>query len=193
MFRAKWLAPAALLVPGVAFAHPGHLETLGYWAGFQHALFGVDHLLVTAGVGLLTAKLQSRRAWLLPAAFVVFGMLGGVLGMQHGAIPGLSLWVASSVIAIGAVLMTARQSLPLLTVLVAGIAVLHGHAHAAQTIGMHDALAFDAGLLHSTVTLLLAGVFAGRALQARPEGKHAWAAVGGVIATIGSWLVYAVS
>ena len=58
-------ALALLLVPAIAFAHPGHDES-GLVAGISHPLGGIDHLLAMIAVGLWAAQQKGAARWALP-------------------------------------------------------------------------------------------------------------------------------
>ena len=86
------LAPMAMLAAGVlagvwahvwagpAFAHTGVSATTGLAQGFLHPLSGLDHVLAMVAVGLYAAQLGGRGLWLLPSAFVVTMVVGGLVG-----------------------------------------------------------------------------------------------------------------
>jgi urease accessory protein len=99
---------------GTAQAHTGH-GTSGLWTGMVHP-FGLDHLLAMVAVGLWSVSaLPRQRAWCGPAAFLLaLGVGGWRLGaVGLGLLPGLEHGIALSVVLFGAMLVLARQPVPL--------------------------------------------------------------------------------
>ena len=92
---------AILLVPGIAFAHPGHSVDGGLLAGFLHPFSGIDHLLAMTAVGLLAAHLGGRALWAVPVAFVAVMVLGGVCGFAGVSLPFVETAIALSVLVFG--------------------------------------------------------------------------------------------
>src|SRR5580704_16564550 len=98
------LAAAFMLVPTVAFAHPGHDATPDFLHGFLHPLGGLDHILAMVAVGLFAVQLGGRALWLVPASFVAVMAAAGVAGMAGIEIPHVEAGIALSVLVLGAVI-----------------------------------------------------------------------------------------
>ncbi|MEJ1937150.1 HupE/UreJ family protein, partial [Nostoc sp. NIES-2111] len=94
-------AVAALLLPGVAFAHPGLDHTHGFGAGFIHPVTGIDHVLAMVAVGLFAAGLGGRALWLVPASFLGMMALGGALGMAGMTLPFVEAGLGAAVGVLG--------------------------------------------------------------------------------------------
>ena len=137
LFRA-----AALLAATAAPAHAHHAMDYampataleGLLSGFGHPVIGVDHLLFIAGAGLLAARFA--RGALLPLAFVVASVAAA--GLRYvGVDVGLGeLWIAGSLVVLGALMLAARAPGRGLTVglfMIAG--ALHGYALAEAIVG----------------------------------------------------------
>ena len=60
-------------------AHAGHDQS-SFEIGFLHPIHGLDHLLAMVAVGLLSARMDVKKMWTLPAAFVGMMAAGGLLG-----------------------------------------------------------------------------------------------------------------
>lgn len=172
------LALSAL--PTLAHAHPG-TGVSGLAHGFQHPLFGLDHLLAMLAIGLWAAQIGGRAIWAIPAAFVGTMAVGGALGMTGLSLPMMEPGVAASVLILG-LLITFAVRMPLAAALplVALFALFHGHAHGAEmpanTSGVTYALGFVAAtaLLHATGIALGVGI---QRLSTAPMVRLAGAAI----------------
>jgi urease accessory protein len=151
-------AAVLLLLPTLAFAHPGHGES-GFTAGFLHPVFGLDHVLAMLLVGLIAARIGGRALWLLPASFVCMMIAGGVVGVSGMALDHLEIVIAASLVAFGAVAATSRR-IPVfaLSLATGGFALFHGYAHGAELPANSDAITFAIGFVTSTVLLHAAGI-----------------------------------
>lgn len=191
--RTRRLALPALLVAltyaAPALAHSGHSHN-SFGSGFMHPIHGLDHLLAMIAVGLLSARMQTKRMWTLPAAFVGMMAVGGLLGTVWGG-GGIALFewgIMLSVLVFGLVAAIAPK-VPLAAgnAIVALFAICHGHAHVAE---MADASAYGyfPGMLLATALLHLVGLGIGLGLK---QGVGEWAvrASGGAIAALFAGIV----
>jgi len=162
-------AAALVLLPGIALAHPGHGDTIGFTHGFAHPLGGLDHVLAMAAVGLYAALLGGRALWLVPASFVGMMAVGGALGVAGVTLPYTEIVIALSVIVLG-LAVALRVSLPTLAAmaLVGALAIFHGHAHGSEMPPGAAGYAYAAGFMLATVALHAAGIALGL-----PAGKLA--------------------
>lgn len=156
---------AALLLPEIALAHPGHLDDGPFVAGLGHPLGGADHLLAMVALGLLAAQIGGRALRALPVAFVAGMIAGGTAGSAGLPFPGLEPMILASVVILGAlVAIAARPPLPPLVAGVAIFGLVHGWAHGAE--GPAQGLVLYAiGFASATMALHLAGIGAGRLVQ----------------------------
>jgi urease accessory protein len=181
---------AALLLPTLAQAHPGHGAT-GFSSGLTHPLLGWDHLLAMVAVGLWASQLDGRARWAVPAAFVGAMTLGGMLGVSGVSLPLAEFGIILSVLTLG-VLIAASIRLPSAAsaTLVGVFALCHGFAHGAEMPLGASVTGYAFGFVVTTAGLHLAGLAAGLGLQ---QAAHApWqrltgAAIclGGVMLSIG--------
>lgn len=152
---------ATILLPSLAFAHPGH-ETGEFIGGLSHPMLGMDHLLAMVVLGLLAAQLGGRALWALPMTFVTAMIAGGVSGWAGLAFAGVEPMILASVIILGALVAMALR--PPLVVLVPGVALFgfaHGWAHGAE--GPAQGLAeYAIGFALTTMALHLLGIAAGK-------------------------------
>jgi urease accessory protein len=148
---------ATFLLPGTAFAHPGHGDASGFMHGFAHPIGGLDHVLAMVAVGLLAAHLGGRALFLVPLSFVAVMALGGGLGMAGIALPFVETAISLSVVVLG-LAVALRLNLPTLAAmaLVGVFALFHGHAHVSEMPQSASGYAYAAGFL--TATALLHGI-----------------------------------
>lgn len=189
---------AGLLGAGTppAFAHLDPGEHGSFMAGLSHPLFGTDHILAMAAVGLWAALLATptdRRAmWLVPAAFVTTMLAGFAAAMLTLPLPLVEPVILASVVMIG-LLVAVALSVPVgaAMALVGFFALFHGHAHGGE-IGEAGAWPYAAGFALATALLhatgVAAGLLAGRTLGGSPLPTRlagAATAIGGVWLAIG--------
>jgi len=183
----RLLATCALVAAsGTASAHPLHGAGAGFAAGFTHPFLGLDHLLAMLAVGLWAAQLGGRWLWSVPAAFVTTMVAGGTLGFLGLALPLTEPLVAASVLVLG-LLVALRVRLQWAGLaLVAGFALFHGLAHAAELPAGAAAAAYAAGFAAATAALHAAGVGLGVWIR---SGRFAARLAGAPIALAGCWLL----
>jgi urease accessory protein len=181
------LLPLALfLIAEPAFAHVGDGLTGGFLGGFEHPLFGPDHVVAMVAVGLWGAFLGAPAIWLLPVVFPLVMAFGGALGILGVPIPGIEVGIAVSAIVLGLmVALAARPPLWVAAVLVGCFAIFHGYAHGAELPPGADAVAYSVGFVVATGMLHLCGIAFGL-LTRWPAGKIAVRAAGGAIAVAGA-------
>ena len=178
---------ALLLIPAVAFAHPGHGDS-GWMAGVSHPISGIDHLLAMVAVGLWAAQQQGTARWALPCTFVGTMLVGGVLGFEGLELPALESGIAASVLALGlAVALAVRPPLSLAMAATALFALFHGVAHGLELPEMSSPWAYAAGFVVATATLHALGYAVVRVL---PQAAAPLVRVAGVAsAATGVWLL----
>ncbi len=182
------LALALAVVSLPALAHPGHGTTLtDAVAGFMHPMLGLDHVLAMVAVGLWARFLGGKAVWLVPLGFVLCMVGGFALGLAGVNLPAVQLGIAASAVLLGVlVAVGARLPLALAVCLVAPVAVLHGHAHAAGLAGA--AANFGLGFVAATSLLHVAGITLG-SLLAGQRSRALAQGVGGTVAGIGLLLL----
>lgn len=150
-----------LALPLAVQAHPEHGGN-GFSSGFLHPFFGLDHLLVMVGVGLLAVRMGGRAVGWLPGGFILGMMLGGLAGVFLSPFPFMESAIALSVILVG-VALAWNPRLPVLpvAVAVAGMAVFHGCAHGAEMPAMSNGALYGIGFILGTALLHATGLFVG--------------------------------
>jgi urease accessory protein len=192
MWRKIAAATIAVLVPGVAMAHPGLPHVHDAVTGFVHPLTGIDHILAMIAVGVFAAQLGGRALWLVPAAFVTTMAAAGLLGMAGVPLPFVEIGIALSVIALGAAV-AFRIKLPVtIAMTVVGLfAIFHGYAHGVEMPETLSELGYGLGFVVATALLHLVGI-AGFLLlnRASKAGELAVRCLGGVAACAGVALLF---
>jgi urease accessory protein len=166
----KRLAATAVLLLAAtpAFAHVGVGTVDSFAAGFQHPLFGLDHVTVMIAVGLWAALKGGRALWVWPAAFVGVMLVGGALGMAHMPIPFVEPGILASVVALG-LLVAVAADLPVWTggVVIGAFALLHGHAHGTEVPETASGIEYMVGFAAATALLHALGIGAALTLGLR--------------------------
>lgn len=106
----------------------------GFLSGLAHPIIGIDHLAFIVAVGFLSAIVNNGR-WLL-ATFLLASLSGTGIHLLSLDLPASELFIAASVVLVGAVL--AKKDKPRLstTILIAAISGLfHGYAYGEAIIG----------------------------------------------------------
>lgn len=161
------LALAAILLPTLAFAHTGAGHTAGFLHGFEHPLFGIDHVLAMVTVGIFAWQLGGRALWLVPLTFVLVMAIGGGLGVAGVDVPFVELGIALSVVVLGAVVaFGVKAPLAVAMGLVGLFAIFHGHAHGTEMPLDASGLTYGLGFMLGTALLHLTGLAAGYAIGA---------------------------
>jgi urease accessory protein len=180
--RSLLLSLLVMVTATAASAHAGGAAGAGFATGLLHPLLGWDHVAAMVAVGLWGAFLGAPAIWVLPVAFPLVMALGGALGAAGVPLPGIETGIAGSALVIGlAVALAAQPPLWVAAVIVAAFAVFHGHAHGTEMPQAANPLTYAAGFVIATGLLHLAGIAFGL-LAARPAGRIAVRAAGGVIA-----------
>ena len=183
MSRKMLMFAAAALIPGPAFAHIGVGSTASFAVGVAHPLSGLDHMTVMIAVGLWAALKGGRSLWVWPVAFVTVMLVGGVLGMTRVPVPFVEPGILASVVALGLMVALAID-LPIWlgAVVIAGFALLHGHAHGSEATETVSGAEYMAGFALSTAALHIVGI--GFALGLSRANMRAAVRVAGVLCVL---------
>jgi urease accessory protein len=179
---------ALALVPSLALAHTGVGDTSGFLHGFEHPIFGLDHVLAMVTVGIFAWQLGGRAIWLVPTTFVVVMAAGGALGVAGTDIPFVETGIALSVVVLGAVVaLGIRAPVAVAMGLVGLFAIFHGHAHGVEMPENAAGLAYGIGFMVGTALLHLIGLGLGYAIGAIGDryGKAMVRGAGALIALAG--------
>ena len=187
-WRLTFWASTALLASALpAAAHPGHGPMSGFATGMLHPLSGIDHLLAMIAVGLWAGLCGGRRTWLWPATFVSSMVAGGAIGMSAVVAIPIEPAILASVVVLGlATALSLRAPLFLGGLLIAAFGLAHGYAHGTEMPHTAHGLGFAAGFTMATAGLHVMGVLAAGGLRRlRLDFVARFAGGGIVIAGIG--------
>jgi urease accessory protein len=184
---AGWTLAALLAVALPAAAHPGHGPLSGFAAGVQHPLSGIDHLLAMIAVGLWAGLCGGRREWLWPATFVSSMVAGGAIGMSAAMTIPVEPAILASVMVLGLATALSLRAPPVLGgMLIAVFGLAHGYAHGTEMPHTAHGLDFAAGFTLATAMLHMMGVMAAAgSRRLRLDVVTRFAGVGIAIAGIG--------
>lgn len=183
------LACVAFLAWTAAHAHSDQEGMSGLMAGYLHPLTGLDHLLAMLAVGIWGATLGAPLIWMLPVAFPLMMVVGGVLAIVGLPLPFVELGVALSVVALGlSIALRWKAPLSAAVAIVAFFGLLHGYAHGSELPGSVAPAAYAAGFVVSTGMLHLAGIALGL-LEKNKLGAQAMRVAGAAMALAGLWIV----
>lgn len=141
----------------------------GILSGLGHPIIGLDHFAAVVAVGCLAAAHRAGAA--LAGGFVLAMMAGVALHVQGTTVQGAELLVALTVIALGALMLRAREmSAAAALALFAGTGLAHGYVLGKSITGAEPtplyAYLFGLALIQSAIALGAMG--AARALMAEP-------------------------
>ena len=148
----------ALFSASPAFAHTG--GTLGgFISGFQHPIFGPDHLLAMFAVGIWGAQIGGRALWELPVVFPLIMSIGGMLGIAGVPLAHTELLIGLSVLCLGAAIAIAWKPIEIISIALVGLfAIFHGHAHGVELPNAADPVAYGVGFVSATGLIHVAGI-----------------------------------
>lgn len=149
----------AALTPSLAFAHSGGAHVHGFFAGLEHPLLGMDHLLAMVAVGMIGARSGGRSVVPVPLVFVSAMVAGASLSMAGIGLPSLETGIALSLVVFGAMVGLAKP-LPLAAAaaLTALFGLFHGNAHGLEIPESAGGMAYAAGFVLGTSMLHAIGV-----------------------------------
>ena len=96
------------LTPTPLWAHTGS-KTGGFTASFEHPILGLDHLVSMVAVGLWGAMLGPPALWVLPVAFPMVMVPGGLANLMGLPILGVEVGMVLSAIVIGILVMLEKK------------------------------------------------------------------------------------
>lgn len=171
------LALLLTMAAAPALAHTGVGSVDGFAHGLMHPLTGLDHILAMVAVGLWAGLVGGKARIAYPVAFVGTMVLAGIWGMSGGALPGVEIGIALSVVILGlAIALKLSPPLAAGTLACGLFAIFHGFAHGAELPENASGLSYALGFVVATaalhgVGLVLASQLAARApLLARVAG-----------------------
>ena len=183
---ARLVAFLSLALPAApAFAHHvmgGRMPATfleGMLSGLGHPVIGLDHFAAVVAVGCLAAAHRTGAA--LAIGFVVAMMAGVAAHLQGATVPGAEIFVALSVIALGAVLLTHREMRTVAALaLFVVVGLLHGYALGESIYGAEQTplLAYLVGLCVIQSAIALVAMLSARAALKRTKQAHSLRLIG---------------
>lgn len=182
----------AMLVAEPAMAHHlmgGRMPSSfgeGLLSGLGHPVIGLDHLAAVVAIGCL-ASLHAAGVR-LALGYVLAMMAGVAVHLMGATLPGAELWVALSVIALGAVLLTRRAMSPAAALaLFAVVGLLHGYALGESIYGAEQTplVAYLIGLAVIQGAIAVAAMSVARLLMRRMTEAAPLRLIGAGISGIG--------
>jgi len=169
---------------------PAHAHGFG-GSGLIHPLTGFDHLLAMLAVGAWSAQLGGAAILGVPAAFLGFMSLGGVVGIAGLSLPWVERAIAISVVVLGCAIAAERRISPLAAgAAVALFGTYHGFSHGSEVIGVSGRASYVAGFLVTTAGLHAIGAVAALLALESAAGVAWLRRSGAVTALLGVWLLF---
>lgn len=149
---------------------------IGFYDGLSHPVLGMDHFLAMVSVGIVSAQMGGRAMWTVPAMFVTFMVVGGIVGIvveineffqfeDNGIFIAnfisfiIELGIIFSVIFLGlAIAIEKKLSTNITMIFVAIFGLFHGLAHGLEMPWAINPILFALGFTAGTATLHLFGV-----------------------------------
>ena len=154
LFPVFWLG-----LPPTVFNHTRGGGAIGLTSGLRRPFSRWDYIFGTVAAGIWGAQLDTPAIWLLPIAFIIMMVFGGVVGLLGVRLPGVRPGIALSVIAFGALILSeAEPELWIAAAIVGLFAILHGYAHGTELPPGGDGLFFSLGFAITTGGLLAIGI-----------------------------------
>ncbi len=154
-----------------AYAHTGIAPLGGFLSGFEHPIFGVDHLLAMLAVGIWGAQMGGRAVWTLPVVFPAIMAIGGVLGILGIPVPRVEVMIGLSMLGLGlAIALAWKPHGALAIVTISVFAIFHGYAHGAELPEAADPILFAMGFVIATGLIHIAGIVFGLVLGRLANG-----------------------
>jgi urease accessory protein len=154
-----------------AFAHTGTGQLGGFLSGFEHPIFGIDHLLAMLAVGIWGAQMGGRAVWTLPVVFPMIMAIGGVIGILGIPVPRVEVMIGLSMLGLGlAIALAWKPHEALAIVSISVFAIFHGYAHGAELPEAADPVLYAMGFVIATGLIHVAGIIFGLVLGKLADG-----------------------
>ncbi len=173
-----------ILLSGVARAH--QVGGSGFMSGLAHPVLGFDHFLAMVSVGIWSAQLGGKAIWSVPTTFVIFMIIGAIIGILGFDVPLVEVGIAISVMLMGIAVATEKYiSTAVGFVFVAIFGMFHGHAHGVEMPTIANPYLYAVGFVLGTSLIHLLGVVIGVMAQKKAVSASLLRYVGAGIAGVG--------
>lgn len=185
--------PLILMLLLTSTAHAHSVQGGGLINGLMHPVFGTDHLLAMVAVGILSVQIGGRAIWTVPTAFLVFMLIGGVLGIKEVPFPAVETGIAVSVLVLGLAIALAKKMPVVLAMAFVGLfGMFHGYAHGMEMPSVAEPTLYATGFIASTAGLHISGVLIGLISHYIPRGDIVLRVLGACIAAMGFYILFGV-
>ena len=148
------------LLSSLAYTH--EVGGTGFLSGLMHPVLGFDHFLAMVSVGIWSAQIGGRAIWYVPATFVSFMIIGGIMGMSEVEIPMVEIGIALSVFLLGVAIATERfVAVWIGLIFVSFFGIFHGHAHGVEMPLIINPILYTIGFVLGTAMIHILGVIIG--------------------------------
>ena len=175
-----------ILIALSTFANAHQVGGTGFLSGLEHPVLGFDHFLAMVSVGIWSAQIGGRAIWFVPATFVNFMVIGGILGIYEIEIPIFEIGIAISVFLLGIAIATERYiNVKIGLLFISFFGIFHGYAHGVEMPNILNPFLFSLGFVISTSLIHILGVFIGIFALKAPKSREILRYIGAGIAGIG--------
>jgi len=158
----------------------------GFLSGFTHPVLGFDHFLAMVSVGIWSAQLGGRAIWYVPATFVMFMVVGGVIGINEIEIPLIEVGIALSVFLLGIAIASGTFiNVRVGLLFISFFGVFHGHAHGVEMPMVANPTLYAIGFISGTALIHILGVFVGILAEKKEQTASLLRYIGAGISGIG--------
>jgi len=155
-------------------------------SGLAHPVLGFDHFLAMVSVGIWSAQLGGKAIWSVPTTFVIFMIIGAIIGILGFDVPLVEVGIAISVMLMGIAVATEKYiSTAVGFVFVAIFGMFHGHAHGVEMPTIANPYLYAVGFVLGTSLIHLLGVVIGVMAQKKAVSASLLRYVGAGIAGVG--------
>lgn len=149
-----------LIFPSSTLAHS--IGGFGAIHGLTHPFLGLDHLLAMVAVGVIAVQWGGKALWQVPASFLGFMVIGGILAVTGFEVPLVESGIAFSVLALGVMMTFTKNLSPAFAMVCVGaFALFHGQAHGMEMPLAAQPALYALGFTLSTALLHFTGVVMG--------------------------------
>ena len=173
-------------ISAIARAHigTGTAENGAFMAGVTHPLLGLDHLLAMLAIGLWAGQNKGRTLWIAPLSFMLFMVIGGILGMFNFNLPITEHAILVSLIVFGGLItLSIKPNTVIAIILISIFAIFHGHAHGTEMAITASVAQYIIGFMLTTGLLHLIGIAIAKTSLFNSKAYVSKVAGSGIVAT----------
>jgi len=161
----KLVVMSLTLIPGLAFAHPGHLtleKLTSFSEGLLHPLTSLGHLLAFLMIGIWAIQIKGKSVWSLPITVVCISLVGSLFGAFDIALPYLDQGIILSILLLSLFLNSVLGfAFSTSALIICSVALFQGNSAGMELALSADRLLFGFGWMLSISFLLGIGMAIG--------------------------------